>query len=296
MVAARKKAAETMERTDVVIEVLDARLPEASCNPIITEQRLFRQRPCLKILNKADLADPAATKAWLQFYNAQKDVTAVALSCKKPGDVAKIPGLCEKLAPHRGTTVKPLRMMIMGIPNVGKSTLMNALLNRRVAAVGDEPAVTKNQQRLDLNDRMTLVDTPGMMWPQIEHDSDGMMLAASHAIGRNAVIDEEVATFLGDILLARYPELVIARYKIDVAGMDGADLIEAVAKRRGYRLKGGDYDEEKAALMILQDYRSGAMGRISLETPETRSAMLQQHAESKNPPAAETAEEGGRDE
>lgn len=291
MVAARKKAAETMERTDVVIEVLDARLPEASCNPIITEQRLFRQRPCLKILNKADLADPVATKAWLQFYNAQKDVTAVALSCKKPGDVAKIPGLCEKLAPHRGTTVKPLRMMIMGIPNVGKSTLMNALLNRRVAAVGDEPAVTKNQQRLDLNDRMTLVDTPGMMWPQIEHDSDGMMLAASHAIGRNAVIDEEVATFLGDILLARYPELVVARYKIDVAGMDGADLIEAVAKRRGYRLKGGDYDEEKAALMILQDYRSGAMGRISLETPDTRSAMLKQHAESKKPPEADTAEE-----
>jgi ribosome biogenesis GTPase A len=291
MVAARKKAAETMERTDVVIEVLDARLPEASCNPIVTEQRLFRQRPCLKILNKADLADPAATKAWLQFYNAQKDVTAVALSCKKPGDVAKIPGLCEKLAPHRGTTVKPLRMMIMGIPNVGKSTLMNALLNRRVAAVGDEPAVTKNQQRLDLNERMTLVDTPGMMWPQIEHDSDGMMLAASHAIGRNAVIDEEVATFLGDILLARYPELLVARYKLDVAGMDGADLVEAVARRRGYRLKGGDYDVEKAALMLLQDYRSGALGRISLETPETRSAMLLQHAQSKKPPAPQATDE-----
>jgi ribosome biogenesis GTPase A len=284
MVAARKKAEETMERTDVVIEVLDARLPEASCNPIITEQRLFRQRPCLKILNKADLADPAVTKAWLQFYNAQKNVTAVALSCKKQSDVAKIPALCEKLAPHRGTTIKQLRMMIMGIPNVGKSTLMNALLNKRVAKVGDEPAVTKNQQRLDLNERMTLVDTPGMMWPKIEHDSDGMMLAASHAIGRNAVIDEEVATFLGDILLARYPALVAARYKIDVAGMDGADLIEAVAKRRGFKLKGGDFDFEKAALTLLQDYRDGTIGRISLETPETRKAMLIQHAESKKVP------------
>jgi ribosome biogenesis GTPase A len=285
MVAARKKAAETMERTDVVIEVVDARLPEASCNPIITEQRLFRQRPCLKILNKADLADPAATKAWLQFYNAQNDVTAVALSCKKAGDVAKIPGLCEKLAPHRGTSVKPLRMMIMGIPNVGKSTLMNALLNKRVAKVGDEPAVTKNQQRLDLNERMTLVDTPGMMWPQIEHDSDGMMLAASHAIGRNAVIDEEVATFLGDILLKKYPALVVERYKIAVEGMDGADLIEAVAKRRGYKLKGGDFDFEKAALMLLQDYRSGALGRISLETPESRADMLRVHAQAKEPPS-----------
>ncbi len=283
MVAARKKAAETMERTDVVIEVVDARLPEASCNPVITEQRLFRQRPCLKILNKADLADPAATQAWLKFYNAQKDVTAVALSCKKPGDVAKIPALCEKLAPHRGTTVKPLRMMIRGIPNVGKSTLMNALLNRRVAAVGDEPAVTKNQQRLDLNERMTLIDTPGMMWPQIEHDSDGMMLAASHAIGRNAVIDEEVATFLGDILLEKYPALVAERYKIAVEGLDGADLVEAVAKRRGYRLKGGAYDQEKAALMLLQDYRSGALGRISLETPESRAVMLSAHVQAKAP-------------
>ena len=286
MVAARKKAGETMERTDVVIEVLDARLPEASCNPIVTELRVFRQRPCLKILNKSDLADPAVTKAWLQFYNAQKNVTAVALSSKKQSDVAKIPGLCEKLAPHRGTTIKPLRMMIMGIPNVGKSTLMNALLNKRVAAVGDEPAVTKNQQRLDLNERMTLIDTPGMMWPKIEHDSDGMMLAASHAIGRNAVIDEEVATFLGDILLTRYPAMVAARYKIDVAGIDGADLIEAVAKRRGFRLKGGEYDFEKAALMLLQDYRDGVIGRISLETPETRNGMLLQHAQSSKPVTA----------
>ena len=286
--AARKNAADTMERTDVVIEVIDARLPEASCNPIVTELRLFRQRPCLKILNKADLADPAATKAWLQYYNAQKDVTAVALSCKKASDVARIPGLCEKLAPHRGTTIKPLRMMIMGIPNVGKSTLMNALLNKRVAKVGDEPAVTKNQQRLDLNERMTLIDTPGMMWPKIEHDTDGMMLAASHAIGRNAVIDEEVAAFLGDILIARYPELLVARYKISLEGMDGADLVEAVAKRRSYRLKGGDYDHEKAALALLQDYRDGTIGRISLETPESRRAMLLQHAAAKKPPIDDT--------
>jgi ribosome biogenesis GTPase A len=272
-----------MERTDVVIEVVDARLPEASCNPIITDLRLFRQRPCLKILNKVDLADPDITKAWIKYYNAQKNVMAVALSSKKASDVAKIPGLCEKLAPHRGTTLKPLRMMIMGIPNVGKSTLMNALLNKRVAKVGDEPAVTKNQQRLDLNERMTLIDTPGMMWPKIEHDSDGMMLAASHAIGRNAVIDEEVASFLGDILLLRYAPLVAARYKIDVAGMDGEDLIAAIATRRGYRLKGGSYDHEKAALAFLQDYRDGLIGRISLESPETRAAMLLLHTESLNP-------------
>jgi ribosome biogenesis GTPase A len=274
MTSARKNAAETMEFIDVVIEVLDARLPEASCNPMINELRIHRQRPCLKILNKTDLADPNATQAWLNFYNKQPDVKAVALSCKKPGDVAKVVGLCRTLAPHRGTNLKPLRMMIMGIPNVGKSTLMNALLNRRVAKVGDEPAVTKSQMRIDLNDQASIIDTPGMMWPKIQYDSDGYMLAASHAIGRNAVIDEDVATFLGNLLLQRYPALLNARYKFDVTGMDGVDVVEAVAKRRGYRLKGGDLDLEKAAMTLLTDYRSGALGRISLETPETRRDML----------------------
>jgi len=286
MVAARKKATETMERADVVIEVLDARVPEAGSNPMIKELRVHRQRPCLKILNKTDLADPAVTKAWLDYYNSQKGVKAVALSCKKPGDVAKVPNLCLSLAPHRGTPLKALRMMIMGIPNVGKSTLMNALLKRRVANVGDEPAVTKSQQSLALNDHMTLIDTPGMMWPKIEHDSDGLMLAASHAIGRNAVIDEEVATFLGDLLLERYPALVAARYKFDVTGLDGASLIEAIAKRRAYRLKGGDYDLEKAALTLLQDYRDGTLGRISLETPQTRAEMLANSVPSENPDTA----------
>ena len=275
MTSARKKAAETMGRIDVVIEVLDARVPEAGSNPLINELRLHRQRPCLKILNKTDLADPAATKAWLQFYNGQKGVKAVALSCKKPGEAAKIPGLCAALAPHRGTTLKPLRMLIMGIPNVGKSTLMNALLKRRAALVGDEPAITKNQQSFDLNDHMILIDTPGLMWPKIEHDSDGLMLAASHAIGRNAVIDEEVATFLADLLLERYTALLTARYGFSVDGMDGADVIAAIARKRGYRIKGGDPDLEKTALMLLQDYRTGALGRISLETPQSRSIMLE---------------------
>jgi ribosome biogenesis GTPase A len=274
MTSARKKAAETMEFIDVVIEVLDARLPEASCNPMINELRVHRQRPCLKILNKTDLADPNATQAWLNFYNKQTGVKAVALSCKKPGDVAKVVGLCKTLAPHRGTNLKPLRMMIMGIPNVGKSTLMNALLNRRVAKVGDEPAITKSQMRIDLNDQASIIDTPGMMWPKIQYDSDGFMLAASHAIGRNAVIDEDVAIFLSNLLLQRYPALLTARYKFDVEGMDGVDVVEAVAKRRGYRLKGSDLDLEKAAMTLLTDYRSGALGRISLETPETRREML----------------------
>ncbi len=274
MSLARKKAAETMEWVDVVIEVVDARLPEASSNPMIRTLREHRQRPALKLLNKADLADPAATKSWLDFYNQQKGIKAVALSCKKPADVARVTTYCQSIAPHRSDNTKPLRMMIMGIPNVGKSTLMNALVKRRVAAVGDEPAVTKSQQSVDLGAGMTITDTPGLMWPKIQYSSDGYMLAASHAIGTNEVMEEEVAAFLGDILLARYPMLLAARYGFALDGMDGPGLIEAVAKRRGCLVKGGGLDREKASLILLDDYRSGTLGRISLETPETRAAMV----------------------
>lgn len=278
MTSARKKAAETMANIDLVVEVLDARLPEASSNPMIRELRQFRQRPCLKLLNKADLADPAATRQWMEFFDRQPGVKAFALSCKKPGDAARVPALCQALAPHRNDRTKLLRIMIMGIPNVGKSTLMNALLKRRVAKVGDEPAVTKSQQTFDLGSHMTITDTPGLMWPKIEHDSDGFMLAASHAIGRNAVIDEEVAEFLAGVLLERYPALLAARYGIAperVDALDAVGVIETVAARRGCRLKGGAPDLEKASQILLNDYRSGVLGRISLETPESRRAMLE---------------------
>jgi len=278
MTLARKQAAEMLADADVVLEVLDARLPEASSNPMIHALRQHRSRPCLKLLNKSDLADPLVTRAWLEHFAAQPGVTAVALSCKRPADVARVTKLAQALAPHRDHNLKPLRMMVMGIPNVGKSTLINALLRRRVASVGDEPAVTKTSRRYDLSSQMFLVDTPGLMWPKIEHDSDGYMLAASHAIGRNAVIDEEVATFLADLLLARYPALLGARYKCDLARLDGTTLIETIARKRGYRLKGGTADFAKASLSLLQDYRDGELGRISLETPESRHAML--HAKS----------------
>jgi ribosome biogenesis GTPase A len=281
--------------------VLDARLPEASCNPIVEELRLFRQRPCLKILNKVDLADPAATAAWSAYYNAQEGVTAYPMTTKKPADVAKIPELCMALAPHRGVPTKPLRIMIMGIPNVGKSTLMNALLKKKVAKVGDEPAVTKMQQKLYLGKNIILVDTPGMLWPKIAMASDGLMLAASHAIGSNALIEDEVAVYLADVLLERYPQLLTARYGFKTEGMDGIAVVEGVAARRGFRQKGGDLDFEKAAHIFLQDYRTGTLGRISLESPESRAASLAKHeaemaakAEEKAAIAAEKAAKAAR--
>ena len=274
MTSARKKAAETMAVTDVVIEVVDARLPEASTNPLVHELRRQRQRPCLKVLNKSDLADPEVTRAWIAWYDRQTDVKAVAVSSRNAGEVARLPGLCQGLAAHRRDNAKPLRMMILGIPNVGKSTLMNALARRRIAKVGDEPAVTKAQQSHSLSVRQWITDTPGLMWPKIEHESDGYMLAASHAIGRNAIIGEEVAVFLAELLLARYPHRLAGRYGLAVEGLDGVAVVESIARRRALCTRGGEPDREKAALALLQDYRDGKLGRISLETPETREAML----------------------
>ncbi|MBK5915598.1 ribosome biogenesis GTPase YlqF [Rhodocyclus purpureus] len=274
MASARKKAAEAMAGVDVVIEVVDARLPEASTNPLVLELRRHRQRPCLKILNKADLADPAATRAWLDHYNAMAGVHAVALSCRKPNEAQRIPTLCQQLAPHRDSLLKPLRMMIMGVPNVGKSTLLNALVKRRIAAVGDEPAITKALTTYDLPQKRTILDTPGLLWPKIEYPDDGLMLAASHSIGRNAFADTEVACFLSGLLLERYPALLTARYGFPVEGVDAVGVIEGIARRRGFRLKGGDADFDKAAFVLLQEYRDGVLGRISLETPQTRAAMI----------------------
>ena len=275
MHVARQAAAKTMAVSDVIVEVLDARVPDASCNPLIEELRLSHQRPCVKILNKADLADPAVTRAWLNFYRRQPGVRAVALSCHKAGHAAQVPGFCQPLAPHRNSPAKPLRMLIMGIPNVGKSTLMNALLKRRVAQVGDEPAVTQSQQRHVLNDRMTLIDSPGLLWPKIESSLVGLRLAAVHAIGRNAVVDEEIAEFLATVLVARYPALLTARYECVVDGLDGAGLLDAIAKKRGCLRKGrgGEPDRDKAARILLADYRNGTLGRASLETPETSSPV-----------------------
>lgn len=290
MNSARRKAAENMEQTDVVIEVVDGRLPQASSNPMIDEMRRFRQRPCLKILNKTDIADPAVTKAWLAYYNGMAGVKAVALSFKKPGDMARVVPLCRQLAPHRGSPDKQLRMMIMGIPNVGKSTLMNGLLKRKVAAVGDEPAVTKSAQRLEIDMSTVVIDTPGLMWPKIDHPSDGYMLAASHAIGTNAVIDDEVAYFLGDLLIARYPELLVARYGVGMEALDGVGLVEAIARKRAWRMKGGALDVEKAALALLKDYRTGVLGRISLETPESRARMLEDARLAESSPDEQAAE------
>src|SRR6185369_9723575 len=230
MLTARTKAAETMRKTDLVIEVLDARAPQSSCNPVFEKLRRAGQRPALKLLNKSDAADPEQTRRWLGHYNAQPEVRAIALCAKKPREIEGVLAACRALRPDRGAPDKPLRMMILGIPNVGKSTLMNALLERHVAHVGDEPAITKIQMLHKLGPGMSLVDTPGMLWPGVAQEA-ALKLAAAHSIGRAAYDDEDVAMDLGRILLERYPHLLAARFGELPDGCDAHGLLHLIASR-----------------------------------------------------------------
>jgi len=268
MVAARKEAALTMRKTDVVLEILDARVPFSSCNPLVETLRRQNQRPALKILNKSDIADPARTRQWLAYYNAQPGVQALALSTKQVAAVQRIPERALALAPQRSLPTKPLRIMILGIPNVGKSTLMNVLLRRSVTKVGNEPAITKSQLGHQLGNNMWLVDTPGMLWPDLDQPS-ALKLAATHSIGPNAYDSVEVASELARYLLENYAELLQRRFPALAAG-SGKDWMADIASSRSLLLKGGVPDRERAARALLGEFRDGTLGAISLETPEER--------------------------
>ncbi len=258
-----------MPKQDVVIEVLDARMPQASENPVVAELR--GQKPCIKVLNKADLADPVITAAWLRYFEASKvggRVVAIALSSRNPNEArAKIPELCKKLAAHRGGPGKTVRLMIVGIPNVGKSTLINTLMERKVAKTGDEPAVTKAQQLAILKNGMALSDNPGIMWPKIDDEASSYRLALGGAIPDTAMDYEAVALVGAKYFLERYPALVMARYKLKELPASADVLLAEIGKRRGCLRAGGTVDLHKAADVLLHEFRQGALGRISLEAP-----------------------------
>ncbi|WP_084452440.1 ribosome biogenesis GTPase YlqF [Roseateles chitosanitabidus] len=252
---------------DVVIEMLDARVPASSANPLLAQ--LTQGRPALKLLNKQDLADQARTDEWLAFYRAQPDTRAIAIHQGQPGLAKAIAAECRALAPNRGGLDKPLRVLICGIPNVGKSTLINTLVGKRAAATGDEPGITKIEQKILLDKGVYLFDTPGMLWPKIRVPEAGINLAASGAIGRNAFEEEVVALDLMGYLRRHYPQSLKKRYQLepDASMLDG-EVLEALGKRRGAVLSGGRINTQKAAEILLYDLRQGQLGRITLETPE----------------------------
>jgi ribosome biogenesis GTPase A len=262
----RKAIGERIKEIDVVIEMLDARLPGSSANPMLAE--LIKGKPALKILSKQDLADPARTGLWLAHYNALPGVSAIGLDTSMAQPAKALIEACYRLAPNRGGMVKPMRVLICGIPNVGKSTLINTLKGKRAAKTGDEAGVTKQEARIALADDFYLYDTPGVLWPRIIVEQSGFNLAASGAIGVNAFDEEVVALELLNYLIPHYPEALAGRYKIaDVASHSDETLLEAIGRVRGALQSGGRVNTTKAAHIVIHDFRSGALGRVTIETP-----------------------------
>jgi len=262
----KKAISERIKEIDVVIELLDARLPGSSANPMLAE--LTGGKPALKVLNKQDLADPTRTPLWLEHYNSQPGTRAIGLDASMSTPAKALIEACHVLAPTRGSMVKPMRVLICGIPNVGKSTLINTLTGKRATKTGDEAGVTKIEQRIVLADGFYLFDTPGMLWPRIIVAKSGYNLAASGAIGRNAFNEEEVALELLDYLIPNYPDLLKARYKVELpAGTTDEQLLEEIGRKRGAVLSKGRINLQKAAEIVIYEFRQSTLGRITLETP-----------------------------
>jgi len=269
----RKAIGERIKEIDVVIEMLDARLPGSSANPMLAE--LIKGKPALKILSKQDLADPARTALWLAHYNAMPGVRAIGLDTSMTSPAKALIDACQQLAPHRGGMAKPMRVLICGIPNVGKSTLINTLKGKRAAKTGDEAGVTKTEQRIALADDFYLYDTPGVLWPRIIVEQSGFNLAASGAIGVNAFDEETVALELLNYLIPHYPEVLHQRYTIDdVASHADEDMLDAIGRKRGAVQSGGRINTTKTAHIVIHDFRTAALGRVTLETPTEFAAWL----------------------
>ena len=297
---AKKAIADRLKSVDMVIEMLDARLPASSENPLLAQ--LSKGKPKLKILNKQDLADHERTAVWLDYFNSREQTNAIALDSSEKSAAPKITAACRALVPNRKGIDKPLRVLICGIPNVGKSTLINGMIGKKSAKTGNEPGITKAEQRLFLADDFWLYDTPGMLWPKIIVEQSGYNLAASGAVGRNALDEEEVALELLDYLRRHYLPLLQARYAADKdpsSHWDDTSWLEWIARKRGALLGGGRVNYQKAAENVLTDFREGAIGRITLETPrqweEWLKAARKKEAERKAEREARKAARSGQE-
>ncbi|MPS31165.1 MULTISPECIES: ribosome biogenesis GTPase YlqF [unclassified Salinivibrio] len=263
---ARKEIEEAIPKIDVIIEVLDARIPFSSENPLI--RTLRGEKPVIKVLNKRDLADPAMTEMWMAHLEQEQGVSAMAITTSHPHEVNQIMDRCRALAPHRETMGKNIRSMIMGIPNVGKSTIINSLAGRVIAKTGNQPAVTRQQQRINLQNGVVLSDTPGILWPKVENPHSGFRLAATGAVKDTAMDYDEVAFYTVEYLASAYPERLKERYQLDVLPETDIELMEAIGAKRGCLRAGGRVDLHKASEVLLHDLRTGALGGLTLEKPD----------------------------
>jgi ribosome biogenesis GTPase A len=262
---AQKEIRQLVPEVDLVIEVLDARLPYSSQNPLL--QKLRGQTPSIKLLNKSDLADPELNQAWINELQTDPTVKAYAVHTGDTSLVKQIPQWCLDWFPHREVNKKPIQVMIMGIPNVGKSTLINIMADRSIAKTGNEAAVTKRQQRIKLPGNVILHDTPGVLWPRFDNQNSAYRLAVTGGIKDHIVEAEDKAFFLAEHLLVAYQDLLKERYQIDQLPAEPYDLLVLIGQRRGALKAGGRVDLTRISNLFLNEFRSGTVGRITLETP-----------------------------
>ncbi|WP_442600966.1 ribosome biogenesis GTPase YlqF [Paenibacillus sp. KN14-4R] len=278
MTRARRQIQEKLKLIDVVIELLDARIPQSSRNPMIDE--ILKDKPRLVVLNKNDLADPKVTAEWIRYFAETENLDALPIDASTGFGVKEIIPRAKKLLAHKieaqirkGMRPRAIRALIVGIPNVGKSTLINHMAGRKIAATGDKPGVTKAQQWIKVGTEMELLDTPGILWPKFEDQQVGLALAATGAIREEILHLDEIAYYSIQYLIANYPEELKERYSLDKLPTDLEDnqailaVMEAIGRKRGAIVSGGRVDLDKASVIILRELRNGKITRISLETP-----------------------------
>ena len=272
MTKTRRQIEADLKQVDAVCEIVDARIPVSSRNPDI--DAICGSKPRIIVLNRMDLADPAATKAWTSYFKS-KGMAVVVTDCKSRKGISDFTPAAriackEKLERDaaRGMN-RPLRVMVVGIPNVGKSTLINQISGRKGAKAENRPGVTRGKQWVTVDPSLLLLDTPGILWPKFEDPNVGMMLAYTGAV-KDGILDvEELACRLIELLHRRYPEALKERYKLEAEpGTPGWELLQLAGRKRGYLVSGGEINTERMAQVLVDEYRSGKLGRFTLEVPE----------------------------
>ncbi len=272
MTKARRQMQQKLKMIDMVIETLDARAPKSSLNPDFDDR--FASKMRMYVLNKADLADQNITKQWVAYFK-QQEIPCISFSAAndKPAVLQKqiVDAANGFLQRYRDKGVKKtLRAMIVGIPNVGKSAILNRLLGTKKMKEGNKPGVTKALQWAKIDDYLEIMDSPGMLWPKFDDEQTGAVVALIGSVKLDVLNEEELAFYLIKLLARSHPEMLIERYKLDEVGEDAYQMLCDISRKRGFFLKGGEYDTERAAKTVLDEFKNGKLGRISLEVPDGR--------------------------
>ncbi len=274
MTKTRRQMEADLKHVDIVVEIVDARIPISSRNPDI--DAICGNKPRIVVLNRADQADPQLTRTWADYFNKTLGIPAAAADSRAGTGVGQMAALArsalkEQIArwKEKGQVGRPIRAMVVGVPNVGKSTFINKAAKRKSAKTGDRPGVTRGKQWVSVDSGLELLDTPGILWPKFEDETTGLHLAFTGAVKDEVTDLEGLACALLELLRDRYPQAVKERYKVaELEGRQGWELLEDCAKNRGMRISGGEVDTERMAKLLLDEFRGGKLGRFTLEAPE----------------------------